>query len=96
MGPAVKRAACSGLGVGQLGRWRPWRRFARETQDGRSKALIAWMPRFFERGEGVKGGFAAAWRFTLDALAAFKHDNPSDQGLTSKCSQAMARGCAAE
>jgi len=38
------------------------------------------MARFFERNEGVKGGFAAAWRFTLDALVAFKHDNPSEQG----------------
>jgi hypothetical protein len=35
---------------------------------------------FFERNERVKGGFAAAQRFTLDALIAFKHDNPSDQG----------------
>ncbi len=39
------------------------------------------MALFFERNESVKGGgFAAAQRFTLDALIAFKHDNPSDQG----------------
>jgi hypothetical protein len=52
------------------------------------------MPRFFERGEGVKGGFAAAWRFTLDALAAFKHDNPSDQGRPPSALR-QGRGCAA-
>jgi hypothetical protein len=29
-------------------------------QVARREALIAWMARFFERNEGVKGGFAAA------------------------------------
>jgi hypothetical protein len=46
----------------------------------RSVALIAWKSRFLERNEGVKGGFAAALRFTLDALVPFKQDDPSDQG----------------
>src|SRR5207302_11121728 len=47
---------------------------------GGSAALIAWMRFLFEHNEGVKGGFAAAWRFTLDALVVFKNNHPSDQG----------------
>lgn len=58
MGPDVKRATCSGASAELTERRRA--SFARAIERGRSEALIAWMSRFFERGEGVKGGFAAA------------------------------------
>ena len=47
--------------------------------------MIARMSIFFEREAAVKGGFAAAQRFTLDGPDRVKHNNPSEQGRTSKC-----------
>ncbi|MFL4971458.1 MAG: hypothetical protein ACJ8EU_22230 [Xanthobacteraceae bacterium] len=38
----------------------------------------------FEPNGGVKGGSAAAQRFTLDAAIGFKHHYPSDQGPAPK------------
>ena len=56
-GPPVKRRRELGrVGTDKRRRTHP----CGVRRAGQSEALIAWMALFFERSEGVKGGFAAA------------------------------------